>query len=185
METDTTLMEIEERFILHWGEMGSRWGINRTVAQTHALLYLSDQPLHAQEISDRLHVARSNISTSLKELQSWNLIRVVHERGDRRDYFEAMTDVWEMFTLIIEERKRREFDPTLALMQEMKEALSALPRSPRHALLSDRIARLFQFLKLMDGFYSKLRSIPSGLTKRLFRLDKKLQRQLESMEDLP
>src|SRR5688500_3272438 len=107
-----------EKFILHWGEMGSRWGINRTVAQSHALLYLSREPLNAEQISEALGVARSNVSTSLRELQAWNIVRVVHVLGDRRDHFESMKDVWEMFRAIIEQRKRRELDPTLALLRE-------------------------------------------------------------------
>src|ERR671933_363357 len=93
------------KFILHWGELGTRWGLNRTVAQIHALLYLSPRPLHAAEIADRLEVARSNVSTSLRELQAWGVVRVVHVLGDRRDHFETLTDVWDMFRIIVEERK--------------------------------------------------------------------------------
>src|SRR5437879_10478675 len=96
---------VEQRFILHWGEMGTRWGINRTVAQIHALLYVSPRPLHAEEISDALSVARSNVSGSLKELQSWGIVKIVHVLGDRRDHFESMKDVWQMFRIIEEERK--------------------------------------------------------------------------------
>src|SRR5688572_26727821 len=102
------LTPVMEKFILHWGEMGTRWGINRTVAQVHALLYLSPKALHAEEIAETLSVARSNVSTSLKELQSWGIIRVVHVMGDRRDHFESLKDVWELFQVIIAERKRRE-----------------------------------------------------------------------------
>src|SRR5436853_5310976 len=103
-----TLTPVMEKFILHWGEMGARWGINRTVGQIHALLYLSEKPLHAEEISDLLGVARSNVSTSLKELQNWGIVRIVHVMGDRRDHFESMKDVWEMFRTILDERKKRE-----------------------------------------------------------------------------
>src|ERR1041384_6177015 len=105
---------VQEKFILHWGEMGTRWGINRTVAQVHALLYLSPQPLNAEDIAMTLEVARSNVSTSLKELQSWGLIRVVHVIQDKRDHFESCKDVWEMFRIIADIRKRREIDPTRA-----------------------------------------------------------------------
>src|SRR3984893_16513847 len=107
---------VVERVVLHWGEMGTRWGVNRTVAQIHALLYLSDRPLAAEEIADALGVARSNVSTSLKELQGWKIIRVVHVLGDRRDHFEAIKDVWEIFRIVSEERKRREIDPTLNVL---------------------------------------------------------------------
>src|SRR6476620_7537873 len=111
-ETKKNALEpVMEKFILHWGEMGTRWGVNRTVAQVHALLYLSPGPMNAEEIAATLSVARSNVSTSLKELQSWGIVRVVHVMGDRRDHFESMKDVWEMFQVILEQRKRREIDP--------------------------------------------------------------------------
>src|SRR5881628_541307 len=104
------LPPVVAKFILHWGEMGTRWGINRTVAQVHALLYLSARPLNAEEIARSLAVARSNVSTSLRELRSWGIVRIVHILGDRRDHFESMKDVWEMYRIILEERKRREVD---------------------------------------------------------------------------
>src|SRR5882757_6727895 len=115
----TPLPSLSQKFILHWGEMGTRWGINRTVAQIHALLYLSPKPLNAEEIAETLSVARSNVSTSLKELQSWGIVRLAHVMGDRRDHFESMKDVWEMFRVIMDERKKRETDPTLHLLREM------------------------------------------------------------------
>src|SRR5262245_1872067 len=102
------LTAVQQRFILHWGEMGTRWGINRTVAQIHALLFLSPRPLNAEEIATTLGVARSNVSTSLRELQGWGIVRVAHLLGDRRDHFESMKDVWEMFRLIVDERRKRE-----------------------------------------------------------------------------
>src|SRR5215470_10682460 len=111
------LSPIQQKFILHWGEMGTRWGINRTVAQIHALLYLSPQPLHAEDIAETLGVARSNVSTSLKELQGWGIVKLVHVLGDKRDHFESMKDVWEMFRVVLDERKRREIDPTLAILR--------------------------------------------------------------------
>src|SRR5467141_3382722 len=112
------LTPVEQRFVLHWGEMGTRWGINRTVAQVHALLFISPKPLPAEEIANTLAVARSNVSTSLRELQGWGIVRVAHVLGDRRDYFESMRDVWEMFRIILEERKRREVDPTLNVLRD-------------------------------------------------------------------
>src|ERR1700731_1297315 len=102
------LSPVAQKFILHWGEMGTRWGINRTVAQVHALLFLSPQPLPADEISATLAVARSNVSTCLRELQAWGIVRVVHVLGDRRDHFESIKDVWEIFRIFSEERERRE-----------------------------------------------------------------------------
>src|SRR5438128_3049065 len=112
------LTPVSQRFILHWGEMGARWGSNRTVAQIHALLFLSPKPLHAEEIADTLAVARSNVSNSIRELQGWGIVRLVHVMGDRRDHFESMKDVWEMFRVVLDERKRREIDPTLKLLRE-------------------------------------------------------------------
>lgn len=112
------LNSVSERFILHWGEMGSKWGVNRTVSQIHALLYLTGKPLPADEIADTLAVARSNVSTSLNELKNWNLIRVVHVMGDRRDHFETSTDVWELFRIVVRERKEREFDPTISVLRD-------------------------------------------------------------------
>src|SRR2546427_4320308 len=114
----STLTPVAQKFILHWGEMGTRWGINRTVAQVHALLFLSPRPVAADEISETLSVARSNVSTSLRELQGWRIVRVVHVLGDRRDHFESIKDVWEIFRIVSEERKRREIDPTLNVLAE-------------------------------------------------------------------
>jgi DNA-binding transcriptional regulator GbsR (MarR family) len=113
-----TLSPLAERFVLHWGEMGSRWGVNRTVSQIHALLFYIGTPLAADEIAATLNVARSNVSNSLKELQNWNLIKIVHLMGDRRDHFETSSDVWALFRTVVEERKQREFDPTITLLRE-------------------------------------------------------------------
>ena len=115
------LSELGNQFILHWGEMGTRWGINRTVSQIHAFLYFIGKPANAEQIADTLQVARSNVSNSLKELQNWNLIRVTHMMGDRRDYFETSLDIWELFRIVITERKAREFDPTVKFLQQFLE----------------------------------------------------------------
>jgi len=111
------ISEQGNQFILHWGEMGSRWGINRTVSQIHAFLYYIGKPANAEQISETLQVARSNVSNSLKELQNWNLIHVTHMMGDRRDYFETSLDIWQLFRTVITERKAREFDPTVKFLQ--------------------------------------------------------------------
>src|SRR5213596_3665144 len=145
-----TLSPVQQKFVLHWGEMGTRWGINRTVAQIHALLYLSPKPLTAEEIQDLLGVARSNVSNSLKELQGWGIVRVVHVMGDRRDHFESMKDVWEMFRVILDERKKRETDPTLAMLRESlveakKNGVGA------DAYTRDRLNDMLQFFELMTG----------------------------------
>ncbi len=111
------LSELGNKFILHWGEMGARWGINRTVSQIHAFLYFIGKPANAEQIADTLQVARSNVSNSLKELQNWHLVRITHMMGDRRDYFETSLDTWELFRTVITERKAREFDPTVQFLE--------------------------------------------------------------------
>src|SRR6266568_2534195 len=147
------LTTVQQQYILHWGEMGTRWGINRTVAQVHALLFLSPKPLHAEEIANTLSVARSNVSGSLRELQGWGIVRVVHVLGDRRDHFEALKDVWEMFRIIVEERKRREVDPTLALLR----ACAADPGSPADPYLQERLREMLDFFETMIAAYEEVR----------------------------
>lgn len=165
-----------KRFVVHWGEMGTRWGVNRTVAQIHALLYVASRPLHAEEIADTLIVARSNVSTSLKELQGWGLVKVAHVLGDRRDYFEALKDPWEMFGLILAQRKRREIDPTI-------EALQACVAESRTGTAGEREARerleaLLQFFETMDSWYRDITSMPLPKVKRFVKLGDKIRRLL-------
>jgi DNA-binding transcriptional regulator GbsR (MarR family) len=136
-----------QKFILHWGEMGTRWGVNRTVAQIHALLFLADRPLNAEDIVETLGVARSNVSNSLKELQGWKLVRVTHMLGDRRDHFTALQDVWEIFRVIVEERKRREIDPTLTVLREC-----AIEGTQDEALDATALARMQATLELLEMF---------------------------------
>lgn len=159
------LKGVGERFVLHWGEMGSRWGVNRTVAQIHALLYLAARPMHAEEITATLGVARSNVSTSLKELQGWNLVRVVHVRGDRRDHFETSTDVWELFKLIVAGRRQREIDPTMATLREClaNPALDGEDPGVRR-----RLEETLQFIEVMSTLADEmLRLKPETLMKTL------------------
>jgi DNA-binding transcriptional regulator GbsR (MarR family) len=167
------LSSVQEKFILHWGEMGTRWGINRTVAQVHALLFISATPLHADEIVDALSVARSNVSTSLKELQGWGIVRVVHVIGDRRDHFESMHDVWEMFRVIAEERKRREIDPTLALLRECVADIEKL-KSDTDATTKERIGDLLKFFETMAGWYDQMRKVPTSVLLRAVKLGDKV-----------
>src|SRR5690349_24999654 len=112
-----SLSKAQHDFILHWGEMGSAWGVNRSVAQVHALLYISAEALPAEKIADELSMARSNVSTSLRELEGWGIVRKVHVLGDRRTYYQALPDVWETLTVVLEERKRRELDPTIGMLR--------------------------------------------------------------------
>ena len=159
------LTDINRRFILHWGEMGTAWGVNRTVAQIHALLFVHGRPLHAEELADTLNVARSNISTSLKELQSWKLIHVTHIMGDRRDYFETSASVWELFRTVVRERKQREFDPTTTLLRELV-ASPDFDKEPPDA--QDRIRETMNLLNSLGAWADEmLRLSPSTLEKVL------------------
>jgi DNA-binding transcriptional regulator GbsR (MarR family) len=134
------LSAIGERFVLHWGEMGSRWGVNRTVAQIHALIYLAGRPLHAEEIAATLQVARSNVSTSLRDLLHWNLVRVVHAIGDRRDHYETAHDPWDLLRTIVRERKAREFDPTIEVLRDcVNDAAFAAEDAPTRKRLSSTL----------------------------------------------
>src|SRR5215211_7141946 len=159
MSDATKLNAIQQKFILHWGEMGARWGINRTVAQIHALLYLSEKPLNAEEIADTLGVARSNVSNSLKELQNWGIVRLAHVMGDRRDHFESMKDVWEMFRVILDERKKRESDPTLHLLRELSD--EAQKKGVADAHVRERLDDMRNFFELMTQWYEQTRQMPT------------------------
>jgi len=156
-----------QRFVLQWGELGASWGINRTVAQIHALLYLSPEPLHAEQIAEVLSVARSNVSGSLKQLQGWGLVKRVHQLGDRRDHFEALEDVWEMARVIAEERKRREIDPTLAAVRSCVETAGA--SGPREAFVRERLSRLLELMESLSGLCDRLSRVPTPLLKGSIR----------------
>lgn len=163
-----------EAFILHWGEMGTNWGVNRSVAQIHALLYLSDRPLHAEEISDTLSLARSNVSTALKELQSYGIVRRTHVVGDRRDHFTAVTDLWELLLRISAERKRREVDPTIALLADLKTRIAGRSDVPQH--VRDRISRMHEFISTLTGWYDQVRRLPKPTLITLMKLGAKVAR---------
>lgn len=152
------LTPVMERFIVHWGEMGSRWGVNRTVSQIHALLYLSDAPLTAETIAEVLQVARSNVSTSLRELQSWGLVKIIHLIGDRRDHFESQHDVREIFRIIVAERKKREIDPTLTVLRACTtEAGSETPKAVR-----DRMNETLEFMELLNNVFDEVNQLPDA-----------------------
>jgi DNA-binding transcriptional regulator GbsR (MarR family) len=148
--------------------MGTRWGINRTVAQVHALLFLSDKPLSAEEIARTLSVARSNVSTSLRELQGWRIVRSVLVFGDRRQHFESMKDLWEMFRVIVEERKRREFDPTIVVVREC--VAEAKKSSATDAYARERMEELLEFIILMSALFEEFRSLSPSAMKGLVKL---------------
>ena len=157
------LSDVARKFVVHWGEMGTAWGVNRTVSQIHALLFFHGRPLHAEEITETLGVARSNVSNSLKELLNWKLVRTTQVLGDRRDYFETSLDVWELFRTVIRERKEREFDPTTRMLEELVNQPGFTKESP------DAQDRVRETLKLMQSVGSwsdeMLRLSPSTLEK--------------------
>lgn len=161
-----------QQFVLHWGEMGGQWGVNRSVAQIHALLYLSDRPLNAEEISDTLRIARSNTSNSLKELLGWKLIRRVPVMGDRRDHYEAEVDLMQMLTRIAQGRKEREIDPAVAALKVCTE------EAKRDAAISDtaraRITAMQDFVVTIDDWYQQMMSVPPGRLMMLIRLGKRV-----------
>ena len=172
----TALTPLQERFVVTWGEMGAKWGINRTVAQIHALLYLSARPLQAEEIAATLGVARSNVSTSLRELQGWGIVRVVHILGDRRDHFESMKDVWEMFRIIVDERKKREADPVLTMLREAN--VEAKKPGAADAITRDRLADMLQFFELMTTWCEETRKLPTAAVIRMVKMGNKLGKLL-------
>jgi DNA-binding transcriptional regulator GbsR (MarR family) len=161
-------------FILHWGEMGTHWGVNRSVSQVHALLYLSERALTADDIVDQLRLARSNVSTALKELQSYGIVRRVHVEGDRRDHFVAEDDLWEMLMRIVAERKRREIDPTIALLGELAAKMAREGSAPQH--LRDRITRMHEFISTLGGWYEQVKDLPKSTLVTLMKLGGKVAR---------
>src|ERR1700746_2357309 len=162
------LTDIQRQYILHWGEMGTRWGINRTVAQIHALLFLSPQPLAADEIAKTLNVARSNVSTSIRELEGWGIVRPVHVLGERREHYESLQDVWEMFRIIVEQRKRREVDPTLQLLRRSLAELDH--QGGADARTRERLAAMADFFEAAKAAFWEVRALSSETRRRLVGL---------------
>src|SRR5947207_10698326 len=162
-----TLTPVRQKFILHWGEMGARWGINRTVAQVHALLYISPRPLNADDIVEMLGVARSNVSTSLKELQSWGIVKLTHVLGDKRDHFESMSDVWEMFRIVLDERKKREVDPTMRLLHEC--IAEAAKDKATDEFTQERLRELQKFFETTAAWYGQVRRWPTAAMFKLMK----------------
>lgn len=177
------LSPTEQKFVLHWGEMGTRWGVNRTVAQIHALLYLSGRPLAADDIVEALGVARSNVSNSLKELQNWKLVRVSHVLGDRRDHFQALQDVWEIFRLILEERKRREIDPTLTVLREC--AIDGADDQDLDAATLARMQTVLDFLEMLSTSFQDFQHLPPPTLQRMLRMGGQVARFLPAGKEKP
>jgi DNA-binding transcriptional regulator GbsR (MarR family) len=163
------------RFVLHWGEMGTRWGVNRTVAQIHALLYISGRPMHAEEIADTLGVARSNVSTSIRELQGWNLVRLVHLSGDRRDHFETSTQVWELLRTIVRERQRREITPTVEVLRELL-ADPALSKDPAEA--RTRMRETLELLETLTVWSDEMLRLDTATLSKVLKLGARIKKLL-------
>ena len=172
----TPLSPVQQKFILHWGEMGTRWGINRTVAQIHALLFISEKPLNADDILQALGVARSNVSNSLKELQGWGIVRRVHVMGDSRDHFESLKDVWEMFRVVMDERKKREFDPTERLLRECIAEAERDQETDEYT--EQKLRELAEFFNTTTAWYGQIRQWPTGALTRLAKAGDKVRKLL-------
>lgn len=158
---------VVEKLVLHWGEMGARWGISRMVAQIHALLYFSPKPLSADEIVEALGVARSHVSNSLKDLQSWGVVKVVRLPGDRREHFESISDVWQLFEILLDERKRREMDPTLKMLRETQALVKEGAKVDVHT--RERLKEMLGFFELMDGWFGEVRHLPLASRAKLVK----------------
>jgi DNA-binding transcriptional regulator GbsR (MarR family) len=176
MTDKSDLTPVQQQFILHWGEMGARWGINRTVAQVHALLHISEAPLSADTIADALGVARSNVSTSLRELQGWGIVRAVHVLGDRRVHFDSVTNVWELFRTIVDQRKRREIDPTLEMLRKALDELDGTRSGDRYT--RERLQELLEFFEIMTELYDELRHLPIAALRSVGRMRGKVRKLL-------
>lgn len=162
-----------QKYVLHWGEMGTRWGTNRTVAQIQALLYLSPKPLHADEIVDLLSVARSNVSTSIRELQSYGLVKMTHILGDRRDYFESLgDDVWELFRVIIAQRKQRELNPTLSMLKKC--AMEVEKEKQTDKVTKERITNMLNFFETISDWYEQIQEIPTPTLQKIIKLGRRI-----------
>ena len=170
------LPALTQAFVLHFGEMGSRWGINRTVGQIYALLFISSEPLNAEDIVERLGVSRSNVSMGLKELQAWNLVRLQHKPGDRRDYFSPPDDIWQIVRTLVEERKKREIDPTLSLLREV---LMQEPASPEERHAQARMREMHDLFELLTGWYEDVRHVDTERLVQLLTLGAKVQKVLD------
>lgn len=169
-----TLTPSARKFVLHWGEMGQAWGINRTMAQVHALLFIAPDSLDAEEISLLLDVSRSNVSTSLRELITWGVVRRVHIIGDRRDRFEALKDVMETFRVIMAERKRREMDPTIALLERCVDEARA--GGPDEEYTREQLEKMLEFTRMVTTWYSQIDRLPTSALERLFQGGARLAR---------
>ena len=171
-----TLSPLVQSFVAHFGEMGSRWGINRTVGQIYALIFVSPAPLNADEIADKLEFSRSNVSMGLKELQSWRLVNLKHIAGDRREYFSAPSDAWQIFQTLAEERRRREIEPTLSMLRN---ALLENPSSEEDRIAQERMRGMHDLIELMTNWFEDVQRLDQKTLSQLMKMGSKVQRLLE------
>ncbi len=170
------LPPLTQRFVLHFGEMGSRWGINRTVGQIYALLYVSAKPLNADEIAEALAFSRSNVSMGLKELQSWSLVKLIHQPNDRREYFQAPEDVWAIFRTLATERRKREIDPTLSMLRD---ALMEQPSVAEDIHAQERMRQMHSFIEMMTDWLDDVQKMDSETLASLMKMGSQVQKLLE------
>ena len=172
----TPLSPLVRSFVGHFGEMGSRWGINRTVGQIYALIFVAPQALHADEIAEQLEFSRGNVSMGLKELQSWRLVRLHHRPGDRREYFDAPSDAWEIFQTLAEERRRREIEPTLSMLRN---ALLETPTTVEDRIAQERMKGMHDLIELMTNWFDDVQRLDQQTLSQLMKMGAKVQRLLE------
>ncbi len=172
----THLTPLVRSFVAHFGEMGSRWGINRTVGQIYPLIFVSPAPLNADDIATKLEFSRSNVSMGLKELQAWRLVTLKHLPGDRREYFEAPTDAWEVFRTLAEERRRREIEPTLSMLRN---ALLEEPTDEADRIAQERMRGMHELIELMMTWFDDVQRLDRRTLEQLMAMGAKVQRLLE------
>lgn len=172
---ETPLSPLMQRFISHFGEMGSRWGINRTVGQIYALLYVFGRPLNAEEIAEYLHFSRSNVSMGLKELQSWRLVRLQHQSGDRREYFEPPKDIWDIFKVLLEERRRREIEPTLSMLRD---ALLEKPTTDEDKHVQKKMREMYNLIELSSSWFDDVQKLEPETLVSLMKMGSKVHKLL-------
>ena len=175
------LTPLAQEFVLHFGEMGSRWGINRTVGQIYALLYVSEKPLNADDIAEALQFSRSNVSMGLKELESWRLTRLQHLPNDRREYFSAPEDIWAIFKTLAEERRKREIDPTLSMLRT---ALLATPANVEDKFAQQRMKQMHDLIELATMWFNDVQRLEPDTLKQLMKMGSRVQKLLEMKDKL-
>ncbi|MEL7298128.1 MAG: GbsR/MarR family transcriptional regulator [Pseudomonadota bacterium] len=173
------ITDYQQAFILHFGEMGSRWGINRTVGQIYALLYVSPDPLNADDITQALGISRSNTSMGLKELQAWQLVQMQHFAGDRRDYFTAPEDVWQIFQTLLVERRKREVEPTLSMIRT---ALMQPQSDETNQYAERRMKEMLELIELTTGWLDDIQQLEQSTVIKLMKLGGGVQKLLSSTQ---